>query len=274
MQSRHRLPEYDRFADIYTVWTDSAASTRANRPFYVEAYLAAEGPVVELGIGDGRIAVEAAVRGCKVIGVDHSAAMLDRCRDRARRAGVLDRLTLIQADFRDFELHRPAGLIALPYHSIGHLTTSDQKHDAVRHIFRRLRPGGMFVFDDFLMTPTLMGHMREVQLRAAYPSASGMDRLLWVTSLIDESTQSISVVTWEDELDAEGMLAQRQYRRLSLSWIEPAQARTLLTDAGFAVEACFGDFQRFPSRRTQPKSRSGLLASATRTGARHSREIL
>jgi hypothetical protein len=104
----------------------------------------------------------------------------------------------------------------------------------------------MFIFDDFFMTPSLISHMREVQLRAAYQSASGMDRLLWVTSLIDESTQSISVVTWEDELDAEGMLAQRQYRRLSLSWLEPAQARALLTDAGFEVEACFGDFQRGP----------------------------
>ena len=238
--------EYDRFADIYAIWTDSATSTCANLSFYVEAYLAADGPIVELGIGDGRIAVAAATRGCSVIGVDHSSAMLECCRDRAARAGVLDRLSLIQADFRDFELSTPAGLIALPYHSLGHLTTLDQKQEAIRHIYRRLQVGGVFIFDDFLMTPDLMTHMRGVQLRAAYQSVSGNDRLLWVTSLIDEPSQSILVVTWEDELDAEGRLAQRQYRRLSLSWLEPAEARALLEDAGFTVEACFGDFQRQP----------------------------
>ena len=45
------MAEYDRFADIYAIWTDTAASTRANLAFYVDAYAAAEGPVVELGVG-------------------------------------------------------------------------------------------------------------------------------------------------------------------------------------------------------------------------------
>jgi SAM-dependent methyltransferase len=238
--------EYDTFADIYAVWAGSAVSATANLPFYVEAYLAADGPVVELGVGDGRIAVEAARRGCTVIGVDQSPAMLTRCRERADRAGVLDRLILIQADFRDFDLPEPAGLIVLPYHSIGHLATRAGKADAMRHIFRRLRPGGRFIFDDFFMTPALGTQMRAVQLRATYQSPSGADRLLWVTSLIDEPSQSIAVVTWEDQLDEAGVLQRRQYRRLSLSWLEPDQARALLDGNGFTVEACLGDFQGTP----------------------------
>ena len=238
--------EYDRFSDIYAVWTDTAASTRSNLAFYVDAYLAAEGPVVELGVGDGRIAVEAAARGRAITGVDLSSAMLDRCRRRATAAGVLDRLTLLQGDFRSFQLEAPAGLIALPYHSLGHLLTLDDKRAALTHVYGQLAPGGRFIFDDFLMTPALMDHMRRVQLRAAYQSAAGLDTLLWVTSLVDEASQRIGVVTWEDEADAEGLLVRRRYRRLSLSWIEPAQARALLSDAGFQVEACFGDFVRTP----------------------------
>lgn len=238
--------EYDSFADIYEVWTDSAASANRNLSFYVDAYLATEGVVVELGVGDGRIAIEAAGRGCTIIGVDQSSAMLERCRARAARSGVLDRLTLIQADFRDFQVPEMAELIALPYHSIGHLATIDDKRDAVRHVFDRLRPGGRFVFDDFFMTPALIGQMREVQLRAAYQSASGEDRLLWVTSLVDEAKQSIAVVTWEDVLDMSGVLEHRRYRRLSLTWLEPAQMRTLLEDVGFTIEAFYGDFQRTP----------------------------
>ena len=92
--------EYDSFADIYAVWTDTASSAGANLGFYLDLYAANEGPVVELGVGDGRIAVAAAVRGCHVTGVDLSAAMLALCRQQAERAGVLDRITLLQADFR------------------------------------------------------------------------------------------------------------------------------------------------------------------------------
>lgn len=238
--------EYDRFADIYQVWTETAGSTRANLAFYVDAYLNETGPVVELGVGDGRIAVAAASRGRSVIGVDLSQAMLEQCRLRAERAGVLERLTLLNADFRSFHLDRPAGLIALPYHSLGHLVALDDKRRAIAQVFSQLEPGGRFVFDDFLMTPSLVGHMRQVQLRAEYQLPSGADALLWVTSLVDEGAQTIRVVTWEDELDAEGTLARRRYRRLSLSWLAPLQARTLLTEAGFLIEACFGDFARTP----------------------------
>lgn len=239
-------PEYESFAEIYEVWTSTAASTSPNLTFYVDTYLAAQGNIVELGIGDGRIAIEAARRGCSLTGVDLSPAMLARCRERSKQAGVAERLTLIEADFRDFVIPVPADLITLPYHSIGHLPSIDDKREAIHHIFRHLRPGGIFVFDDFLMTPQLISHMRAVQLRAAYQSTTGNDCLLWVTSLIDELEQSISVVTWEDTLDEHGMMQERCYRRLSLSWLEPHQIRTLLTDAGFIIDACFGDFLRTP----------------------------
>ena len=158
--------EYDSFADIYEVWTDTAASTQANLAFYVDAYVSTDGPVVELGVGDGRIAVAAASRGRSVIGVDLSMAMLERCRRRADEAGVGDRVTLLHADFRHFQLETSAGLIALPYHSLGHLPSVDDKRQALAHVFSQLRPGGRFIFDDFLMTPALIDHMRRVQLRA------------------------------------------------------------------------------------------------------------
>lgn len=238
--------QYERFADIYGIWTATAASAQANLSFYVDAYLATDGPVVELGVGDGRIAVDAAARGRAIIGVDLSPAMLRLCRDRADRAGVLDRLTLLLADFRTFMLSEPAALVALPYHSLGHLLSIDDKRDALRHIHAQLRPGGRFVFDDFLMTTARVAHMRQVQLRAEYRSADGRDVLLWVTSLVDETAQSMRVVTWEDALDADGVMQRRRYRTLSLSWLEPAQSRQLLEGAGFIIEACFGDFNRTP----------------------------
>ena len=88
--------------------------------------------------------------------------------------------------------------------------------------------------------------MREVQLRAVYLSVSGADHLLWVTSLVKEADQSIAVVTWEDILDMSGTLTERRYRRLSLTWLEPNQARNLLEEVGFTIEAHYGDFEYTP----------------------------
>lgn len=240
----HVPMEYDRFSEIYGVWADTAASAGANLEFYLAAYAAAPGPVVELGVGDGRIALEAARRGRHVTGVDLSSVMLARCRERAAREGILDRLSLFEADFRTFSLSEPAALIALPYHSLGHLTSVDEKRAALRHVHSQLAPGGRFIFDDFLMSPARIDYMRQVQLRAEYRSPGGCDALLWVTSLVDEAGQTMRVITWEDELDGEGALRRRRYRPLSLSWLRPEQARDLLEEAGFTVEACYGDFRR------------------------------
>ena len=96
------------------------------------------------------------------------------------------------------------------------------------------------------MTPDRLDQMRRVQLRAEYDTPEGQHALLWVTSLIDEGAQTMRVVTWEDLLDEDGVMMRRRYRPLSLSWITPAQAATLLADAGFTVEQCLGAFDGTP----------------------------
>ncbi len=238
--------QYDSFADIYGVWTETAPAAQSNRRFYVDAYLAAGGPVVELGVGDGRIAVEAAARGCRVVGVDASPVMLRRCRKRAEEAGVGHRIELLETDFRTFRIDEAAALVTLPYHSIGHLAGMPAKQQVTHHVFSQLRAGGRFIFDDFLMTPDAVTRMRQVQLRAAYPSAAGTDILLWVTSRVDEKAESMEVITWEDHFTADGRPEWRRYRRLDLSWLDPDQARMMLLGAGFTIDACLGSFDGTP----------------------------
>jgi ubiquinone/menaquinone biosynthesis C-methylase UbiE len=145
--------EYDTFASIYDVWTATAPAAECNLPFYVEACRKAQGLVIELGVGDGRIAVEVAEAGKPITGVDSSSEMLHRCRARAQAAGVLNRLTLIHADFRDFTLPQPAELITIPFHTIGHLVTMEDKRAGLRHIYRQLAPGGRLIFDHFVFDP-------------------------------------------------------------------------------------------------------------------------
>jgi SAM-dependent methyltransferase len=236
--------EYDAFADLYASWTSNLPLCAENGRFYRDLYLAADGPVVELGVGDGRIAVEAARRGARVTGVDSSSAMLELCRARASEAGVLDRLTLLQADFRDFVLPVPAELVAIPFHTIGHMLSRDDKRAALAHIATQLRPGGRLVFDHFVFDPELAArHEGSPRLRADTVDAeSGRATLVWFTSHYDRDEKLIRLLVWSDELDEGGVLLRRRYRRLTHSWFDPDDMRALLEETGYEIEGLQGGF--------------------------------
>jgi SAM-dependent methyltransferase len=243
-----RKVDYDDFADIYDIWTATAPVTARNLPFYIEEYLRTEGPVVELGVGNGRIAIEAARRGKAVIGVDSSPRMLARCRERAAAAGVADRITLLEADFRDFVLDRPAGLVAIPFHTVGHLTTHDARRAAFARIHSQLAPGGRLIFDHFVFDPEIARRLSAPQLRAEYVNPeTGRETLLWVYVRLDLEARTMRIVAWTDELDAASTVVGRRYHRLSFSWIDPEEVEALLADTGFTIEQVYGEFDRRPA---------------------------
>src|SRR5947208_5058472 len=92
------MSDYDPIAWLYDPWSTSVVEDIS---FYVdEALQAAAKPVVELGIGTGRIAIPLAMAGVHVIGVDSSAGMLEVCAQRAAEAGVAERLELRLGDLR------------------------------------------------------------------------------------------------------------------------------------------------------------------------------
>jgi methylase of polypeptide subunit release factors len=86
MPGQHtHVSSYDRIARLYDPWSRSVVEDVA---FYVDEARRSGGPVVELGVGTGRIAVPTACAGIEVIGVDSSQRMLKVCAEQARLAGV------------------------------------------------------------------------------------------------------------------------------------------------------------------------------------------
>jgi SAM-dependent methyltransferase len=245
---------YDDFADIYDAWCESAPVTARNKTFYVELMTESDGPVVELGVGNGRICIEAARRGQRVFGVDSSPRILDLCRLRARQAGVLERLTLVQADFRDFELPEPVPLITIPFHAIGHLMSREDKTTAFRNIHGQLITGGRFVFDHFIFDADYPVPSGTTVLRAeGKDPETGRDRFIWESSSRDTSHQVVHMVVCVEDLDDDGVVVKRRYLRSDLSWLSPEESRSLLEETGFEVEEVFGDFDRSPIGEGSPE---------------------
>jgi SAM-dependent methyltransferase len=109
----------EAFANQYDEWS---ADMTADVDFYVDLAREAHGPLVELAIGNGRVAIPVArASGQQVIGIDSSPAMLEQARARAAEAGV--DLDLRECDMRDLALDGPAGLIYCPFRALLHLPT-------------------------------------------------------------------------------------------------------------------------------------------------------
>jgi len=76
----------EAFGNRYEEWS---AHMTADVSFYVELARKADGPLVELAIGNGRVAIPVALAtGRPVIGLDTSPAMLEQAAARAAEAGV------------------------------------------------------------------------------------------------------------------------------------------------------------------------------------------
>ena len=137
---------YDPIATLYDPWSRSVVE---DVPFYVEAAKEAGGPVVELGIGTGRIAVPTAAAGIRVIGVDSSPGMLEVCREAARLAGVEELLDLRLGDLREPPVEERVSLVTSPFRALLHMEDDEQRLQALRAARGLLRPGGRLIFDVF-----------------------------------------------------------------------------------------------------------------------------
>jgi SAM-dependent methyltransferase len=99
------------------------------------------GPVLELGIGTGRIAVPLAQRGVRVHGIDLSEAMVARLRAKT------DEIEVVIGDFATTKVEGTFRLAYLVYNTIQNLTTQDAQVACFENVAAHLEPGGCFVIE-------------------------------------------------------------------------------------------------------------------------------
>ena len=135
----------EAFSHRYEEWS---AQMTDDVPFYVELAREADGPLVELAVGNGRVAIPVAKATRRtVIGIDTSPAMLEQARERAAAAGVV--LDLREGDMRDLALDEQAALIYCPFRALLHLPTWADRRRTFELVAASLRPGGRFAWNAF-----------------------------------------------------------------------------------------------------------------------------
>jgi SAM-dependent methyltransferase len=219
------LSPYDAIARLYDPWSRSVVE---DVEFYVGEAVRAGGPVVELGVGTGRIAIPTAAAGIRVIGVDSSAGMLEVCAEQARRAGVAELLDLRVGDLREPPVDERVRLVTCPFRAYLHLASDDERLQALRAARELLVTGGRLIFDVFAPGAD---DIADTHARWLEREPGIYERADWDT---DARTLTLSVRGADGETT------------MTLHWLEPSRWQALIAEAGLSLEALYGWFDGRP----------------------------
>lgn len=214
---------YDRLGRRYDAWCRSVTEDIA---FYVDLALASGGPVLEVGVGSGRVAVPMAIAGVRVVGIDSSPVMLELARERAAPHGVA--LELVEADMRDLPDLGAFALVTVPFRAFLHLRDDEERLAVLRALRERLRPGGTLAFDVF--HPDRID-IDQTQGRWIEREPGIGERACW-----DEARRRLVL-----SVRADGVVAE-----MELWWVGARDWRALLERAGFERIRVHGWFDGRP----------------------------
>lgn len=216
---------YDSIASLYDAWS---VSVTEDVPFYVEEARRSGGPVVELAVGTGRIAVPIAQAGIRLIGVDSSEGMLEVCRARAREAGVEELLDLRLGDLLEPPVAERVPLVICPFRSLLHMEDRAQRRRALESAHELLLPEGRLIFDVFEPSAEDI----------AETNGRWLERELGIWERADWDTATRTLTLSVRTADAR--------TTMQLAWCSPEEWRELLVETGFTVDARYGWFDRRP----------------------------
>jgi SAM-dependent methyltransferase len=212
------MSEYDAWAPVYDAWASDMTEDVAH---YVSLAREADGPIVELMVGSGRVAIEVVREtGKPVLGIDSSAAMLEIA--RARSVGLP--LELRFGDVRELELDEPAALIYVPFRSLLHLHGWQEKRQVFERVAASLRPGGRFAFNAFAFSHTIAA-----KLDGTTQNQSGV-------------VHTLRYVAADNRIE----IQRDEAPTILIWWATKSEWDGLIEVAGLEVEALYGGFDREP----------------------------
>jgi SAM-dependent methyltransferase len=217
--------------------------------FYVGLARQANGPVLEVACGTGRVLVPCLQAGVDIEGLDLFEPLLEKLRCKASALGLSPRLH--QADMSDFSLPRRFGLVMIPFNAFIHNMTQEAQIRCLTLCREHLSPGGMLAFDtyfpsvEYLATPP---HTRVLEGEMPHPETR-LPMRMYDTRTIDRVAQTQHSLNELELLAADGSVAAVHRSQISLRYLFKHEMELLLRIAGFARWEIHGDFEGRPLTR-------------------------
>ena len=196
------------------------------------AELAGGGRALELAIGTGRVAIPLHEAGVDVTGIELSAPMLARLREKVDESA----LPVIRGDMTTASAGEGFSLAYLVFNTISNLLVQEQQVECFRNAARHLAPGGCFVIE--LWVP---------QLRSLTPGHGGTVEIsepgyLLVDTIDTLAQQLVSHhVRFDPAVDG---AREAQIGRTPHRYIWPSELDLMAQLAGFTLESRWADWDR------------------------------
>ncbi|MEM9439689.1 MAG: class I SAM-dependent methyltransferase [Pseudomonadota bacterium] len=215
--------------------------------FYLNCAKRFGGPILELGVGTGRVAWTLAEAGFDVVGIDRSKIMLDAAGRKAKthQDAVSQRLNLIEADITAFDLGRTFSVAIMPFSTFQHLALADQQRACLTCIRRHLGKEGRLILDIF--DPILDACVPDAPTpnpdREAVDPDSGHTLLRRSIARNNDPLSQTFFETFRlERIDRSGNIIERDDATHHLRWATRQEMLYLFELCGFEAEAQYSDF--------------------------------
>lgn len=229
----------DRIADVYDEWYPE--SSRAGDVAKTVAFLrdlAGGAPVLELGIGSGRIALPLHRTGIEVHGIDASQAMLARLRAKDDSDAIVTSL----GDFQEFRFEDRFSLVYVVFNTLFALQTQEEQVLCFRTVAEHLTPDGVFVVEAFV--PDLARFDRGQRVSAVESHVDEVQLEVSTHDAIAQRTDSHHVVIREDGI--------RVYP-VRIRYAPVAELDLMARLAGMRLRERWADWDRSELTSTSPR---------------------
>ncbi len=224
-----------RFYDvIYEKILDKSGLT-----FYLEEISKADGPVLEIGAGTGRILVPALKNIADVYGIDQSEFMISELKKKISEKEY-NRVSL--QDAREFSWNKKFKLIIAPFRMFQHLLNTEDQIKALNRIYEHLEAGGKFIFDVFVPDLVKINIDRNDinDFDGEYEPGKKLQRFVSIKNNYIEQTLDVKFkFVWDENGEQRNNEDKFPFRYFFRYELENLIGRTK-----FKLENIFGDFQR------------------------------
>lgn len=234
---------WDEYAPFYD-WENAQTLGRRDVPFWRRVAAGADGPVLELGCGTGRVSRPLARAGVELVGIDRSAPMLDRARRRMNPTlhQLARWLRFVRGDIRALPFAAGAfPMVIAPYGILQSLIRPRDLTATLTSVARVLGKGGTFGIDLVPDVPKWREYQNRVQLRGR----AGGAQLTLVESVRQDPKRHLT--TFEQKyLERRGDQTREHRFDLTFRTLSVRQMTGQLERAGFRVDSVLGDYRGRP----------------------------